>query len=589
MEQAQIEELFLHIITNPGEEEKKNLVIAALDEDADTVLSAAKAVGLRLGLKDHVFNPFLGDEVAPATEATEAADVDGAEEAAEADGGEESAEAAARKWTNSIGKQVCQPAQWLQPKQLSDLVDIVHDAATKKLAVRAIGSGHSFSTITNTQGAILIDPHVNLKSVLKVDTQILKPDADPANIFRVQGGILVKDLNAALDNAKLALRDMGAYDGQTVSGALSTGTHGSGIGYGPMADSILSVVLVTENGTVYQIEPENGITDPTKFPKKLPESDIPVVLKQNDDWFRTAKVAMGCLGIIYSYTLRVCPAFSLSERRTLTNWEAVLPSLVASTWNPLPEPLKTDHYELLINPYADPDGKHSCIEVKRERATPPAPTRGARLTTIGRIEEWLGVKNSWAVVMLLNWIPSASRKVIDWALNFLPDVDPPYVDVSHKVFTLGIENTVKAWALELHFDAADCAATVGKLLDALKALSESPGWYVGGPIGVRFTAASDAFLAPESGRMTCTAELDMLAGINNDRQLLGKIKEIMCDGGEGGNKSVRVHWGLDWDFTTAEDVRKWYPDFARWQTVYKEVNTTGMFDNEFTRRVKLRE
>jgi len=48
-------------------------------------------------------------------------------------------------------------------------------------------------------------------------------------------------------------------------------------------------------------------------------------------------------------------------------------------------------------------------------------------------------------------------------------------------------------------------------------------------------------------------------------------------------------WGLDWGYTTAEDVRKWYPDLGKWQAVYQEVNPGGMFDNEFTKRLRLRE
>lgn len=565
MDQAHAEELFLQVLTFPQDDERKQALAEAFDKDPATVFKAVEAVGQANKMQKPVLHAMM-------------------------------ASSAVKTWKNCIGQQQCRPARWFEPQSLQELVDIVTQAAPNKVPVRAVGSGHSFSDITNSEGAYLIDPHSGLANAVAVDAAVLKDSAEPATLFRVQCGITVKDLNLALDKANLALIDMGAYDGQTVSGALSTGTHGSGAAYGPMASFLQSIVLVTETGTVYQVEPANGITDPAKFSGKLPESDVPVTLKQDDDYFHAAQVAMGCLGIIYSYTLRVCPAFSLSETRTLSTWEEVKKPLEdPSAWNPLqvlPGPLKDiDHYEIMVNPYLDPSGsgRHSCIEVKRTRI-PKTQPRGARHNCINQFLEDISVKNSWAVVLLLNTIPSISPRVINGALKFLQDDDPPYVDVSHNVFTLGIENTMPALALELHFDAVNCVKTIDHVLDTFKNIASETGWYLAGPIGIRFIAASDAFLAPESGRLTCTAELDMLAGITSGTELLAKVKAALCGKDSPvGNASVRIHWGLDLDFTTADDVKKWYPNLDKWKAVYRDLNKTGMFDNKFTKRIQLRD
>ncbi|KAK1757147.1 FAD-binding domain-containing protein [Echria macrotheca] len=551
MEQSDAEELFLWVLNKPDDEAKKEEFIRAFAKDPDTVLNGVKAVGQSQGLFPHEVHSIVREGAVP-------------------------------PWENCIDKQKCQPLEWRKPRALKDLVDIVTEASSKKLPVRAVGSGHSFSDITNTDGAILVDPHWTLNEPVPVDKTSLKPNADPANIFRVQCGITVSALNDALDNANLGLINMGAYDGQTVSGALSTGTHGSGIAFGPMASFLLSIVLVTETGVVYQIEPANGITDPSKFSGRLPEAgDVPVVLKQDDDWFHAAQVAMGCLGIIYSYSIRVCPAFSVSEVRAETTWEAVKSQLTPLLQN-------TDHFELLINPYAEDDGTHTCITVERKRL-PKTPPSGSRLSAGGSIAEWAAVKGSPVLVLALNALPCVSfaRCCINKALEFLPDYEPPYVDVSHKVFTLGIANTVKAWALELHCDAANTVDMVEKTLATFQQLGNDKNWIIAGPIGIRFVAASDAFLAPEAGRLTCTIECDMLYGIHHDRDLLGRVKAAIC-GGNGNNSGVRVHWGLDWDFTTAADVTQWYADLPRWQAVYRQLNSTGMFDNAFTKRLQLR-
>lgn len=164
-------------------------------------------------------------------------------------------------------------------------------------------------------------------------------------------------------------------------------------------------------------------------------------------------------------------------------------------------------------------------------------------------------------------------------------------DISHKVFTLGVENTAKAWVLELHFNVADdCVGTIEKVLAASKSLWADKKWFIAGPLGIRFVKSSKALIAPQAGRLTYTVECDMLYGINNARDLLGEIKNRICDKSAlVGNGSIRVHWGLDWGYTTADDVRKWYPDLGKWRTVYPEVNTTGMFDNAFTKRLRLRD
>jgi L-gulono-1,4-lactone dehydrogenase len=552
-------ELFLWIVEKPDDsEDKKQALALAFEKDPETVLKAVHAVAGKANLYPSHFDSIVRD---------------------------------VPTWRNCIGEQPCLPLKYCYPKSLSELVGVVHDADGQKVPVRAVGSGHSFSDITNAQGAMLVDPSKGLNQVFPVDASIVHDGSDPANMIRAQCGITVVALNQALDARNLGLINMGAYDGQTISGALSTGTHGSGAKYGPMADFLLSIVLVTESGKVYQIEPSpsnSPITDPARFPGHLSEApDVAVELKQDDDWFRAAKVAMGCLGLIYSYTLRVQAAFSLSEVRTMTTWEEVKPLLKSPSWPP-PILQTVDHFELLINPYAeDPSARspiHKCVKVERTRL-PLSPQRGYRLCSLWQWVEKIGVEHSDALVLLLNFIPWYSRTAINTALGFLPDEDPPYVDISHTVFTLGIENTVKAWALELHFDAAaDCVGAIDGVLAVFRQFAHDKGWYIAGPLGIRFVKGSDAFVAPQAGRFTCTVELDMLYGIDHAQDLLGKVKEAVCK-----SSSARVHWGLDWGYTTPEDVRAWYPDLAKWQAVYREVNPSGMFDNGFTKRLRLRE
>ena len=79
----------------------------------------------------------------------------------------------------------------------------------------------------------------------------------------------MRELNALLDARNLGLTNMGGYDAQSISGVVSTSTHGSGITFGPFPDAVRSLDLVVAGGELVRVEPENGITDAQAFADRL--------------------------------------------------------------------------------------------------------------------------------------------------------------------------------------------------------------------------------------------------------------------------------------------------------------------------------
>lgn len=489
------------------------------------------------------------------------------------------AKPAANQWANWLDEQLCTPAAKTHPASLAELVSVVTSAAAGGQRVRAVGAGHSMSDVARTDGAVLV-------YMDKLAAAVAYGEAGQADLVRVQAGIPIKQLNALLDGRGLALTHMGAYDGQTLAGAFSTGTHGSGAAFGPMSDMIRAVVLVAEDGTVYQIEPGSAgaLTDPAKFAGNLPEAPgVPVVLKQDDDWFRAAQASVGCLGVIYSYTIEVTPAFNIAENRTATKWEAVKAQFAPELWTPLPAPLATfDHFELVISPYAESDGTHSLIWTERSRVG-TTPRRGERQDFAGRIFEDLGILITPLLDDILNVRPDLVRSSINTALDNLVNDDAPYIDKSFKVYKqLDSELELKAHAIELHFPAQNLVATIDRLLEAFKNAAEKKDMFIAGPIGIRFTAPAQALLAPETGRLTATAELANIVGIDKGVELLREVKAEVC----GADRSIRVHWGLDLDTATPQDARDWYGEnLDKWLAVYGQLNSKGMFNNKFTERL----
>lgn len=476
-------------------------------------------------------------------------------------------------WSDCIGKQTCHPKSIQNPKALKDLFGAVNTAKSQTLRVRAVGSGHSFSNVCPTDG-ILLDPH-EMNAVLPIDASVLKDPSSAKGLFSVESGITIEDLNNKLDSQGLALENMGAYDGQTITGAISTGTRGTGLSLGPIASSVRSLTLVSSSGTVYQIEPTDGITDSAKF------STPDVVLKQDDAWFNTTLVAMRCTGLIYSYNIHVVPSFYISELRTLDTWENLKAGLKDGASSQV---LTTNRgYELNINPYAS-GNVHSCIQVLHEDITATSASGGRGW------KNWLGGLTASVpafetlLVWFLNVVPSEVPSTITTALESLVTPDVPYVDKSYKVMNIGtVVNKIKAYALELSLPCdANLVANIDKLLDFLGSASQQGKGCLTGLVNLRFVAASNALLAPQAGRQTCMVELDMLVGTHKADQLFKDLKTTMCTPGSG----IRLHWGLDpEDSVSAADIKDWYPEFDNWLAAYRELNADGMWNSPLTDRL----
>ena len=153
-------------------------------------------------------------------------------------------------WTNWAGNQSCAPARIARPASESELVDLVKAAAAAGQRVKAVGSGHSFTSIACTDG-VLVDLS-GLGRVLGVEPAT--PDR-PAQVT-VEAGIKLHRLSDELDARGLALQNMGDIDRQSISGATQTGTHGTGLRFGNLSTQIIGMRLVTADGSVLDLSAE---------------------------------------------------------------------------------------------------------------------------------------------------------------------------------------------------------------------------------------------------------------------------------------------------------------------------------------------
>ena len=86
--------------------------------------------------------------------------------------------------------------------------------------------------------------------MLRLDrmNRVLEVDRD-AGLAKVEGGIVIRDLSEALAREGLALENLGDIDVQTVAGAISTATHGTGERFGNISAQVEALELVTADGS----------------------------------------------------------------------------------------------------------------------------------------------------------------------------------------------------------------------------------------------------------------------------------------------------------------------------------------------------
>ncbi|HEY7176399.1 MAG TPA: FAD-binding protein, partial [Micromonosporaceae bacterium] len=141
-------------------------------------------------------------------------------------------------WSNWAGNQHSAAVRMIQPTTVDEVVAAVKTAADEGLTVKPLGAGHSFTAAATTDGV-----RIDLSSLASLHSV----DRDQ-RLVTVGAGMRLRQLNDALAALGLALPNLGDIDVQTVSGAISTGTHGTGASLGCLSTFVAGLTLVTGTG-----------------------------------------------------------------------------------------------------------------------------------------------------------------------------------------------------------------------------------------------------------------------------------------------------------------------------------------------------
>jgi L-gulono-1,4-lactone dehydrogenase len=429
------------------------------------------------------------------------------------------------EWRNWAGDQRCRPARTLAPRSREELAEAVGAAAAAGEKVSIAGSGHSFTETALTDG-----------TMLRLDALRGVIDADPSSgLVRVAAGTVLRDLNEELAALGLALENLGDIDAQTIAGAISTGTHGTGAGIANLSARVEAMELVTADGKVRELSAASTPTDA--------------------DLLRAARIGLGALGAISAVTIRCLPAFTLRRVDSPHRREDVLDRFEEFA-------AANDHFELFTFPYSD-----RALVLERNRTEePPAPR--------GRLTAYLND------VVLENWTLeafSATGKALPRAIPALSRVagvlasGGRYADRSDRVFVN--DRRVRFTEMEYAVPREHGPAAVRRVVEWVRA-NRYPVFF---PIEVRVAAGDDADLSTAHERPTAYIAVHQYRGMEW-RPYFEAVETIMDD------YAGRPHWGKR-HFQTAATLAPRYSRWSAFQRARDLLDPGRTFTNPYAERV----
>ncbi len=413
------------------------------------------------------------------------------------------------------------PAEVVRPHDRDELAAAIAAAATAGREVSVAGSGHSFTEAAMTDGTM-----VDLAAL----SGLLDADRD-SGLVRVGAGTVLATLNEELHRLGLAMENLGDIDRQTIAGAISTGTHGTGAKLRNISAQIESLELVTAGGEVRELD---GAT-----PELL----------------RAARVGIGALGAISAVTLRCVPAFVLERVDSPQPREEVFDGFAQRAE-------ANDHFELFTFPYAD-----SALVLERNRVEGAPRPRGRAAAYLNDI-----VLENWALEAL-----SATGRALPRAIPALSRLAAALasggktVDRSDRVFAS--DRRVRFTEMEYGLPREHGPEAARRVIEWVRA-SRYPVFF---PIEMRVAAGDDALLSPSHERDTAYIAVHQYRGMEW-RPYFEAVEAIMREYGG------RPHWGKR-HFQTAETLAPLYPEWDRFQAARDELDPGRVFANEYAARV----
>jgi len=425
------------------------------------------------------------------------------------------------RWSNWAGNQQTGTVLLSKPQTESELQQVVQSAQASGRRVKAVGSGHSFTAIAVSE-EVLVDLS-NYDEIVAIDKI--------NQTVTVQSGIQLSKLNQALYENSLAMQNLGDIAYQTIAGAISTSTHGTGAKFTGIANQVVALRIVLADSSIVECS-----------------------ANVNAQLFSCARVGLGALGLISTVTLKVVSAFNLAVIEEPMRVDDVLQNLDLHVDS-------NDHFEFFWVPHTG-----WALTKRNNRNNLP-------VEPMSKMSHWysktLMENYAFGAVCMLG---KARPSLIPKLAKALPSSGRnEYSDASHKVFAS--KRIIKFYEMEYAIPREACA----EALNRVRRMVTDSGFFLNFPVEVRFTAPDEIPLSTASNRESAYIAVHIYKGMNYV-PYFKEVESIM------NSYQGRPHWGK-LHFQSAATLASRYPQWDVFQAVRNQVDPQRMFSNQYLETV----
>lgn len=425
------------------------------------------------------------------------------------------------KWKNWSETVVAYPESIKSPGSVDALRDIVVHCKNKGKTIRIVGAGHSFTPLAATSEILVNMDHLSGIDAIDFDN----------NLVTVWAGTTLKRLGEHLHELGYAMENLGDINAQTIAGAISTGTHGTGIKFGSISTQVTLLTILTPNGDFKEISQ-----------------------MENEAYFQAFRVSLGMLGMIIKVQLRVIPEQQLISESYRMDFDNCL--------SKLDDFCETNrHFEFFWFPYT------KSVQVKQLNPYEKLKAKNTKRSCFNELVIENGVFKILSEICRLQ--PRLTRPVSNISALAIPNGKE--IGDSHSMFAT--PRLVKFYEMEYSVPADKMIAVLRDIQHVL----DKRKFRVHFPIECRYVKADDIWLSPAYGRDSAYIAVHMYKGMEF-QAYFEAIEEVFqyYDG--------RPHWGK-MHTMTPDKLEKVYPKFNDFLTIRSRLDPNGMLLNGYLRRL----
>jgi FAD-linked oxidoreductase len=427
-------------------------------------------------------------------------------------------------WQNWGRSETVRPRLVERPPSVEAVQRAIEAAGRSGMRVKPMGAGHSFSGIAVAPDVLLeLD---DLSGVVSIDRERRR--------VRLLAGTRLHQIPRLLAPHGLAMQNLGDIDRQSISGAISTGTHGTGSRFGGIATQVIGATLVTASGDLLTV-------DETHNAELLP----------------AIAPGLGALGVLVDVTLQCVPAFVMHAVDRAERLADVLEALDERATT-------ADHFEFYWFPHTDLAITKTSMRLPGDAAKHPLPPVGQW------IDDVLIGSGLHRVACDVGHVVPAAVPLINRISTRLWG-DREFTDLSTNVFTT--RRTVRFREMEYALPAEN----VRPAFEAMRALIHERGWRIEFPVEVRFAAADDLWMSTAYGRPSGYIAVHRYWR-ENPAEYFEAVEQVMLSFGG------RPHWGKMHTLDAAI-LRERYARFDDFVALRDRLDPDRRFQNDYLARV----